>query len=124
MDGWEIAALAFTAVALVGSGLKGKWGLMVLSVFVPFFVLVAFAGALRVAKPTSVWARRLYDDEEMLRSIERYSTPEEFEKFEAARHEKDQGRTGFGSSPDPKMAEYGKIGASKDEIGEIAPPIN
>lgn len=48
------ANLLFSLIALV----KGKLRLAVLGVFIP---LVAFVGAVRLARPGSPWARRLYD---------------------------------------------------------------
>jgi len=124
IDFWAAVTIAFWAVAMVGSGLKGKWWFVVLAVVLPGFVFVTFAGALRVAKPESLWARVFYDENEMLHSIERFSTPGQFEEFESRMRAKNQGRTGFGGNVDPELAAYGKIGASKEEIGEIAPPIN
>lgn len=124
-EGWmATATLVIYAIAMVGSGLKGKWWLVVLGVLIPGFLLVTFAGAFRLAKPGSLWARIFYDEPELLRSIERFSTPAEFEEFQSLQHAKNQGRSGFGGNTDPELAAYGKIGASKEEIGEIAPPIN
>lgn len=124
-DGWLAAAtIAIYAVAMLGCGLKGKWWLVVLSVFIPVFLPAALVGAFRLAKPDSLWAKFAYDETEMLSSIERFTTPAEFEEFEARQRAKNQGRTGLGGRVDPEMAAYGRIGASKDEIGEIAPPIN
>ncbi len=124
MSSVEIATIAFWAVAMLGSALKGKWWFALLAVIIPGFVLVAMIGAFRQAKPNSLWARMFYDEPELLNSIERFSTPEEFEEFKRRRHAIDQGRTGTAPAADPEMARYGKIGGSKDEIGEIAPPIN
>jgi hypothetical protein len=57
--------LAFALVAI----LKGRPVLGVVGVFVPFLALVA---ALRLARPTSPWARRRYDDRRMARARSRF----------------------------------------------------
>ncbi|HEX6761753.1 MAG TPA: hypothetical protein VF094_03020 [Gaiellaceae bacterium] len=48
--------------------LKGKFKLGAFGVFIPGIALV---GAVRLAKPSSLWARRFYDDEAIRRSQER-----------------------------------------------------
>jgi hypothetical protein len=57
--------LAFALVAI----LKGRPVLGVVGVFVPFLALVA---ALRLARPTSPWARSRYDDRRMQRARDRF----------------------------------------------------
>lgn len=65
--GGEPRAIAFAmvgmnvALALI-TFLKGKLALGMLSVFVP---LLGFVGAIRLAKPTSLWARRFYSSNEI-----------------------------------------------------------
>jgi hypothetical protein len=65
--------LAFAVVqALVLSIIsffKGRIGLGVLALFIPFLGLWA---ALRLAKPSSPWARRFYDEDKLERSRERF----------------------------------------------------
>jgi hypothetical protein len=70
--GGELAAaigvavnLAFALVAI----LKGRAVLGVIGVFVP---LVALVAALRLARPTSPWARRRYDAHRMARALSRF----------------------------------------------------
>jgi hypothetical protein len=60
-----VANLVFALVAI----LKGRPVLGVVGVFVPFLALVA---ALRLARPTSPWARRRYDDRRMTRARRRF----------------------------------------------------
>jgi hypothetical protein len=52
-----VAYVVYNLVAVVVSLLKGKLMMGLFGVFVPFIALV---GAIRLAKPTSVWARRFY----------------------------------------------------------------
>jgi lysyl-tRNA synthetase class 2 len=52
------------------SFLKGKLALGLLGVFIPLLGLVT---AVRLAKPTSLWARRLYDARKMKRARTRFS---------------------------------------------------
>ena len=54
-----VAGLAITALCVLVCGLKGKRRLIVVAVFVP---VVAFAGAVRLARPGSWWFRRRYAD--------------------------------------------------------------
>jgi hypothetical protein len=60
-----VANLVFAVVAI----LKGRPVLGVVGVFVPLLALVA---ALRLARPTSPWARRRYDEQRMERSRRRF----------------------------------------------------
>src|SRR5690606_27526713 len=57
--------LVFALLAI----LKGRPVLGVLGVFVP---LVAMVAALRLARPTSPWARRRYDERRMARARRRF----------------------------------------------------
>lgn len=64
----------FTIVPLnlawaIVSFLKGKLYLGLIGVFVP---IVAIVGALRLAKPTSPWAKRRYDAEKLARATSRF----------------------------------------------------
>jgi hypothetical protein len=70
------ASASVTAVGVVGNLgfalvaiLKGRPVLGVIGVFVPFLALVA---ALRLARPTSPWARSRYDDRRMARARRRF----------------------------------------------------
>lgn len=58
---------------LVVCGLKGKWGVVALSVLVCGF-LASVPGACRLARPSSWWARRFYDVPTMDRAITRFVT--------------------------------------------------
>jgi hypothetical protein len=60
-----VGNLVFALVAI----LKGRPVLGVVGVFVPFLALVA---ALRLARPTSPWARSRYDDRRMARARRRF----------------------------------------------------
>jgi hypothetical protein len=50
------------------SPFEGKFKLGAFGVFIPGIALV---GAVRLGKPSSLWARRFYDDEALRRSHER-----------------------------------------------------
>lgn len=54
---------------LVVCGMKGKWGFVVLGFLVPVFWIV---GAVKLAKPTSWWARRYYGDATMSESEQHF----------------------------------------------------
>jgi signal peptidase I len=56
----------------VATGLKGKWGTLLLGVFLFPAWLV---GAIRLAKPNSLWARRLYDEPKRERAKARAENP-------------------------------------------------
>jgi hypothetical protein len=65
--GWIVGIdLLFALVAF----LKGKFKLGAFGVFIPGIALI---GAVRLAKPSSLWARRFYDDEALQRSRDRAS---------------------------------------------------
>jgi hypothetical protein len=49
---------------------KGRPFLAVVGIFIP---VVAMVGALRLARPSSIWAQRRYDIDEMRRARERYA---------------------------------------------------
>ena len=83
--------------------MKGKWWFVLLSIFVPMFFIAIFIGAIRLAKPTSFWARRFYDREKLEQSVQRFLSEEENAEFRE--------RTGSATQ------------LSKDEIGEFAPRI-
>lgn len=100
--------LAFYAAAVIVCGLKGKWWFVILSFFIPVFLLAAIIGSFRLAKPTSIWARHFYDDEQLDLAVRRFTTDEEYAEFTEARMAKN----------------HAQVGGSSDEIGEIAPPIN
>ena len=54
---WGIGGILLTILAVVVCGLKGKYRLAVVSIFIP---QVAMVGAIRLARPGSPWARRRY----------------------------------------------------------------
>jgi hypothetical protein len=81
---WALAAyVAYNLVTVVVTLLKGKFITGLVGVFVPF---VALVGAVRLAKPTSLWARRFYGatSRRRRRSEERYARHEE--RWDARRH--------------------------------------
>ena len=51
--------------------LKGKYGMAVLSLLGAF--VVALPAAIRLAKPNSWWARRLYDGHKRTQAVERFA---------------------------------------------------
>ncbi|MDQ2700936.1 MAG: hypothetical protein M3Y23_06370 [Actinomycetota bacterium] len=118
-----ILIFALYTVVMVVNAMKGKWWFAVGSIVIPLVFFAALVGAVRLAKPTSFWARRLYDREQMERSVKRILSEDEYAEFRKRTGAATQGRTAV-EVPDGKdMSEYGKIGASKEEIGELAPPI-
>jgi hypothetical protein len=70
-----VAVLAVNGLFVVITMLKGKLKMGLIGIVVPF---VALVGAVRLAKPTSVWARRLYPEHgrRMRRSLTRYERRE------------------------------------------------
>ncbi|MGA7434462.1 MAG: hypothetical protein WBW44_02450 [Solirubrobacterales bacterium] len=116
-------ALFALAAAVVTCALKGKWWFAGLAVFMPLFFLLAIIGSFRLAKPNSFWARRFYDEDQFDAAVKRFTTAEQYEELRKSRIEKNQGRSGL-SQPDDGLKGYGRIGGSKDEIGEIAPPLD
>jgi signal peptidase I len=70
-----VAGIAWTLVLLVLAAItaaKGKWGTLVLGLIVFPAWLV---GALRLAKPHSLWARRFYDEEKRAKANARAADP-------------------------------------------------
>jgi hypothetical protein len=53
-----MGALAFNIATAIVAALKGKLGTAVIGVFVP---VVAYVGAVRIARPDSPWAKRRYE---------------------------------------------------------------
>jgi len=68
---WAASWFAFFAwvMCMVIAVLRGKLGTAAIDVFFTFFAYVA---AVRLAKPGSLWARRLYSPEKMRRAYRRY----------------------------------------------------
>jgi hypothetical protein len=65
-----VILLSGASIALaVITFLKGKYGFGVLGIFIWVFWLV---GAIRLAKPDSVWARNFYDEERVKEATERF----------------------------------------------------
>jgi len=100
MDAIAIVVLVVYAAVLVVSAVKGKWWFTLFSLFIPLFFVAALTGAIRLAKPTSFWARRFYDREQLDESVQRFLSEEEYAEFRE------------------------RTGASKEEIGGRAPPID
>ena len=61
-------ALVLTFVLL--SAAKGRVFLAVIGMFIP---IVAMVGAIQLARPTSIWARRLYEPGKLARAEKRYA---------------------------------------------------
>jgi hypothetical protein len=74
-DGGRVPRIAATALVIANAALalvtfaKGKLSIGLLAIFVPG---VGVAGALRLAKPRSLWARRLYDEAKRTRARGRF----------------------------------------------------
>jgi len=69
LDGWLALSLGFIALGVI-CALKGKYVTAALGVLVPVWLWPI--GAIRLAKPGSVWARHLYGDAKLARASERY----------------------------------------------------
>jgi hypothetical protein len=73
---WRVVELLVAAVVAVSAGaaivcaLKGKWAFFFLSILL--WPVVPVIGAIRIAKPTSWWARRYYDTEKRRQARERF----------------------------------------------------
>ena len=83
--GWWLDWLAFLSwiASAAVSVAKGKWRLVLVDVLL---WLLSYFAALRLAKPRSLWARRLYGREKMHRALLRYGgPPSRFELEELAR---------------------------------------
>ena len=63
------AALVIHICLIVVALLKGKLATALIGFFVP---LVAFVGAVRLAKPDSFWARRRYGEDKLARATKRF----------------------------------------------------
>jgi hypothetical protein len=66
----EVGAVAIGFGLCTICWLKGKRGLAVLGLVIPF---VWLTGAMRLAKPASYWAWHWYDSEKMTRAQQRYA---------------------------------------------------
>ena len=70
VDTWLYAVLVAFHLATAGvSFVKGKLATGLIGIVVP---IVALVGAIRLAKPTSAWARRRYSEKKMNRSHQRF----------------------------------------------------
>ena len=72
--GWWLSWIAFLswfACACV-SVVKGKWRLAIIDAFL---WLLSYVAAFRLAKPRSLWARKLYGRAKMHRALVRYGGP-------------------------------------------------
>jgi hypothetical protein len=68
---WGTAAtVAFVLTFVLLSAAKGRVFFAVIGMFIP---LVAMLGALQLARPNSIWARRLYDPHKLARAERRYA---------------------------------------------------
>jgi hypothetical protein len=76
-----VYAVAQALVLSVISFLKGRIGLGVLAIFIPLFGLWA---TFRLAKPSSPWARRFYDESKLKRSRERFPADRRGARFRNA----------------------------------------
>ncbi|WP_062311988.1 hypothetical protein [Demequina rhizosphaerae] len=115
---WAFAiTLAIHFAFVILSALKGKRITALIGVVVP---LVASLGAIRLAKPTSFWARRRYGDAKMERARRRYS--EEYQ----ARWDRIRDRIGgshgtrLGAAVERRVSE-GFAHATRDDAPVAAP---
>jgi len=75
-------ALSLAAGSILFSLLKGKYGIAILFFLIPGVgVILSCVGAVRLAKPRSVWARYLYDRKTMEKAIERHEPPIDLQKY-------------------------------------------
>jgi hypothetical protein len=65
-----VGILLLNLVLTVITALKGKFWLMILATYIPFF---GFVGAIRLGTPRSIWARRFYDGVKRSRAEARYA---------------------------------------------------
>jgi hypothetical protein len=67
---WIVLILFFLVLGLI-CALKGKYVMAALGVLLPVWLWPI--GAIRLAKPNSLWAHRFYDGAKMVQARERYS---------------------------------------------------
>jgi hypothetical protein len=65
-----IGTTAFVLAFVLLAAAKGRVFLAVLGIFIP---ILAMVGTLRLARPNSIWARRLYDQRKLARAEKRYA---------------------------------------------------
>jgi integral membrane sensor domain MASE1 len=76
---WGICLILALALALaLASAAKGPCAAAVIGVFLPSFAMV---GAIRLARPRSPWARRLYDADRLERSGRRFAPDRPLERW-------------------------------------------
>jgi hypothetical protein len=96
-----IAAVGAAGVLGIGAAfvniVKEKFGMALLSLLVP---VVGVAGALRLGRPQSLWARAFYRDDRLTRSRERYAEPRGLERVSPRLHRK----MGESVNPEPESA--------------------
>jgi hypothetical protein len=63
-----VAVLVIHLVVIFTCVLKGKYSLALIGIFIP---LIALCGALRLARPKSVWSRHVYDAKREQRATRR-----------------------------------------------------
>jgi len=68
--GGTIGTVAFVLTFVLLSAAKGRVFLAVLGMFIPILALI---GAIQLARPHSIWARRLYDQHKLQRAEKRYA---------------------------------------------------
>jgi hypothetical protein len=67
--GGTIGTVAFVLTFVLLSAAKGRVFLAVLGMFIP---ILAMVGAIQLARPHSIWARRLYEPRKLARAEKRY----------------------------------------------------
>ena len=73
LDGWLALVLGIIALGVV-CALKGKYVTAALGILVPVWLWPI--GAIRLAKPDSLWARQLYGPAKLARASERHARRE------------------------------------------------
>ena len=96
MAGWLYLITLTTNLAAAGVCIfKGKLTTGLIGIVVP---IVAIVGALRLAKPSSVWARRRYSDAKLARAQRRFGP--------AYQSRRDRMRDLLGGRPDPADGDH------------------
>lgn len=72
--GLGVVVAGLTIGCIVVCAMKGKWWVAFLGFIFPVVILALPFCAIRLAKPRSFWARHWYDDDEIRKAEQRFST--------------------------------------------------
>lgn len=73
-----ILTVAFVLTFVLLSATKGRVFLAVIGMFIP---IAGMVGAIQLARPNSIWARRLYDQRKLARAQQRYDPTKRLTRF-------------------------------------------